>query len=151
MDKQRRKFLKIAGATALAGVSAPAIANLSSKESFASSEGHGAAAGHGETAGHGEAAESTAIRYGMVIDMTKFYGKPEMLDAAINACRKVHNIPDFRNEDGTPDTKNEIKWIWKAPFENVCLYVDNRPIEQYIPSFVYGRILTNACLGVLLF
>lgn len=116
MDKQRRKFLKIAGATALAGVSAPAIANLTSKESFASSEGHGAAAGHG---GHGEEAKTDVIRYGMVIDMRKFYGKPELMDKAIDACRKVHNVPEFKNEDGTPDRKNEIKWLWKAPFENV--------------------------------
>ncbi len=113
MDKQRRKFLKIAGATAIAGVSAPAIVNLTSKNAIASSEAHG------EAAGHGEEQQSTGVRLGMVIDMRKFYGKPELLDKAINACRKEHNLPDFVNEDGTPDTKNEIKWIWKAPFENV--------------------------------
>ena len=45
--------------------------------------------------------------------MRKFYGKPELLDKAIAACNKVHNVPQIDNK------KSEIKWVWKAPFENV--------------------------------
>jgi len=110
MDKQRRKFLKIAGATALAGVSAPAVVKLTATPSFASS-GHGEAAETHKTESHGEEKPS-GIRYGMVIDMRKLYGKPELMDKAINACHSVHNVPHFE------DKKNEIKWIWKTPFEN---------------------------------
>ncbi len=40
MDKKRRKFLKIAGATALAGIGAPAVAKLTSSSAFASGGGH---------------------------------------------------------------------------------------------------------------
>lgn len=110
MDKQRRKFLKIAGATALAGVSAPAVVKLTSTPSFAAS-GHGAAADTKNTEAHGEE-KPTGIRYGMVIDMRKLYGKPELMDKAIEACHTVHNVPKFE------DKKSEIKWIWKTPFEN---------------------------------
>ncbi len=115
MDKQRRKFLKIAGATALAGVSAPAVVKLTSTPAHA-------AGGHGDKAGahnadshgsdhHGEK-KPTGIRYGMVIDMRKLYGKPELLDKAIAACNTVHNIPQFEKK------KDQVKWIWKTPFEN---------------------------------
>ena len=111
MDKQRRKFLKIAGATALAGVSAPAVVKLTSTPSQAAS-GHGAAAESKHGGSHGEE-QPTGIRYGMVIDMRKLSGEPELMDKAIEACHSVHNVPHFE------DKKNEIKWIWTMPFENV--------------------------------
>jgi len=110
MDKQRRKFLKIAGATALAGVSAPAVVKLTATPSFAAG-GHGAAADTHKADGHAEE-KPTGIRYGMFINMKKLYGQPELLDKAISACHKVHNVPHFEEK------KNEVKWIWKTPFEN---------------------------------
>jgi molybdopterin-containing oxidoreductase family iron-sulfur binding subunit len=116
MDKQRRKFLKIAGASVVAGIGAPAIIKLSASPALASG-GHAApAAGHAPAAdGHGGHAEEApkGVRLGMVIDMRKFTDKPELLDSAISACINAHNVPQF------PDKKNEIKWLWKAPFENV--------------------------------
>ena len=49
MDNRRRKFLKMAGATVLAGISAPAIVKLSSSNAVASGGGQEApAAGHGQ-------------------------------------------------------------------------------------------------------
>ncbi len=119
MNKQRRKFLKIAGVSALAGIGAPALIKLSSSSAVASSGGQEAAAGHGAAtaaAGHGAAVEAPqGVRLGMVIDMRKMAEVPEQLDNAIAACISAHNIPEF------PDKKNEIKWLWKAPFENVFL------------------------------
>lgn len=112
MDKQRRKFLKIAGATALAGVSAPAVVKLSSTPAFASSEA-GEATEHGAAApAHGAETAPKGTRYGLVIDMRKLYGKPELKQRAIDACNHAHNIPHIE------DKTNEIKWIWKTPFEN---------------------------------
>ncbi len=114
MDKQRRKFLKVAGATALAGISAPAVVKLTATDAVASSGGHAAPAAdaHGAAKGHGEAEAPKGIRLGLVIDMRKMYGKPELLDKATAACNKAHNIPHFEEK------KNEVKWIWKTPFEN---------------------------------
>ena len=86
MDQDRRKFLKIAGATAIAGIGVPAVAKLSSATSaMASTEQGEAAAGHGEAGAHGAEGQSgSGVRYGMVIDMRKFYGRPDLLDKAID-------------------------------------------------------------------
>ena len=114
MDNKRRKFLKMAGATVLAGISAPAIVKLSTTSAVASGEeGHEAPAeGHGNAGGHGEE-QPSGVRLGMVIDMRKFYQDQGLLDEAIAACVKAHNVPQI------PDKKSEIKWIWKAGFGNV--------------------------------
>jgi Fe-S-cluster-containing dehydrogenase component len=114
MDTQRRKFLKIAGVTALAGIGAPALIRLSSSTAHASE--HGATAGgHAAAATHGAPVEAApqGVRLGMVIDMRRITEQPGLLDNAIAACNNAHNIPHFDNR------KSEIKWIWKAPFENV--------------------------------
>ncbi len=113
MDTQRRKFLKIAGVTALAGIGAPALIRLSSSTAHASE--HGAAGGHAAAATHGAHVEAApqGVRLGMVIDMRRITEQPGLLDNAIAACNNAHNIPQFDNR------KSEIKWIWKAPFENV--------------------------------
>jgi len=115
MDKQRRKFLKIAGASVLAGIGAPALVKLTASDALAS--GHGAADGHAAAGAHGAAihapVEPQGVRLGMVIDMRKITNQPALLDNAIAACNEAHNIPQIGNR------KSEIKWIWKAPFENV--------------------------------
>ncbi|THB79139.1 MAG: 4Fe-4S dicluster domain-containing protein [Desulfobulbaceae bacterium] len=110
MDTKRRKFLKMAGASVLAGIGAPAIVKLSTKDAVAAGGGHGAAkASHG--GGHG-AEESSGVRLGMVIDMRKFYDNQGMLDKAIESCYRVHNTPKIDNP------KSEIKWIWKTGYGN---------------------------------
>ncbi|CAG0910965.1 unnamed protein product, partial [Cyprideis torosa] len=93
-------------------VSAPAVAQLAATSSYASS-GHGGQQEHGQKASGHEAKKDNAIRYGMVIDMRKLYGKPELMEKAIKACHTIHNVPHFEEK------KNEIKWIWSMPFENV--------------------------------
>jgi molybdopterin-containing oxidoreductase family iron-sulfur binding subunit len=112
MDKQRRKFLKIAGASVVAGIGAPAIIKLSATTAVASG-GHATSAATASVHDDHAKKTPTGLRLGMVIDMRKLVDKPGLLDSAINACIEAHNIPEF------PDKKNEIKWIWKAPFENV--------------------------------
>ncbi len=111
MDNKRRKFLKMAGATVLAGISAPAIVKLSSGSAVASGGGQEAPAeSHGQES-HAEATP-TGVRLGMVIDMRKFYHDQPLLDQAIEACIKAHNVPQI------PEKKSEIKWIWKTGYAN---------------------------------
>ncbi len=116
MDKQRRKFLKIAGVTALAGISAPAVVKLTSTTAVASSAAAPAAHGtpaHGEKAvSHGAEEAAAGVRLGLLVDMRKLYGKPELMAKAVEACNKAHNIPKIDSK------KSEIKWIWETPFEN---------------------------------
>ena len=119
----RRNFLKVAGISTLAGLGAPAIVDrvISGKgdgEVFAS----GGAAGHHEaepTESHGEGQveshkeENIGTRYGMFIYTRKFHANPGLGDKCVDACHKMHNVPQFPKGD-----KNEIKWIWLTNHEN---------------------------------
>ena len=44
----------------------------------------------------------------MVVEMAKCR---EGCRDCIDACHRVHNVPDFEN------SKDEIKWIWKETYE----------------------------------
>jgi Fe-S-cluster-containing dehydrogenase component len=140
MDKKRRKFLKVAGATALAGIGAPAVAKLTSSDAFASGGGHAAPAEQKDAA-HGSAngeKASKGKRLGMVIDMRKFAEHPEVLDEAIAACIKAHNIPEI------PNRKSEIKWIWKAPFANIFPEHSQAHRSETVAKTDYA-VLCNHC------
>jgi [DsrC]-trisulfide reductase subunit O len=114
MDNERRKFLKIAGLSALAGIGAPAIAKLTSTASYASEQvAHGASEGKIAEGGQQKTGEKNK-QYGMVIDMRKLMAQPELMDKAIAACNNTYNIPQF-----PPEKKNEeIMWIWTDGFEH---------------------------------
>lgn len=115
MDSTRRKFLKIAGLSAVAGIGAPAglnmIMNKNAQASAPQGGGHGEAApaAHGGDA-HGDA--PTGKRYGLVIDTVKFHEHPGLADKCIEACHSYHNVPDFGNK------KDEIKWLWNERYAN---------------------------------
>jgi molybdopterin-containing oxidoreductase family iron-sulfur binding subunit len=136
MDNKRRKFLKMAGATVLAGISAPAIVKLSSTDAVASGGGQEAAAGgHSQSAA---GASSARIRLGMVVDMRVFYQDQALLDVAIEACVKAHNIPEI------PDRKSEIKWIWKTGYENAFPEHSHNHRSQILEHNQFA-VLCNHC------
>ncbi|MCB2217468.1 sulfate reduction electron transfer complex DsrMKJOP subunit DsrO [Desulfofustis glycolicus] len=134
MDNKRRKFLKMAGATVLAGIGAPAVVKLTSVPALASGSEQ-AAAGHGS--GHGEE-QRTGIRLGMVIDMRKFYGNEELLNQAIAACHAVHNVPEI------PGRKSEIKWIWKTGFANAFVAQSQNLRSETVKNSQFP-VLCNHC------
>lgn len=103
MDSTRRKFLKIAGLSAVAGIGAPAGLNMIMNKNAQASAPQGG--GHGEAAPAGK-------RYGLVIDTIKFHDHPGLADKCIEACHSYHNVPDFGNK------KDEIKWLWNERFAN---------------------------------
>jgi Fe-S-cluster-containing dehydrogenase component len=136
MDNQRRKFLKIAGISALAGIGAPVLVKLTSTSAFATAqEGHKAASG----GAHG-AAVPTGVQYGMVVDMRKFIENPEMLDKAIAACARVHNIPEFPSDK----KKSAIKWIEKVPFESAFTDQTKSHLSKTMRSADFP-VLCNHC------
>jgi hypothetical protein len=82
MNSKRRKFLKMAGATVLAGMGAPALVKLHGTAQASADSGPApahAADSHGGGHGHGEE-QNAGIRLGMVIDMRKFYDDEALLD-----------------------------------------------------------------------
>ncbi|NTW49641.1 MAG: 4Fe-4S dicluster domain-containing protein [Chlorobiales bacterium] len=98
MNEQRRDFIKKAGLGVLAGLGAAAglfPTGLLEKTT--------------PSAWAGEP-EPGKIRWGMLIDMRKC---KQECDKCIAACHHTHNVPQFDNH------KDEIKWIWKSPYENV--------------------------------
>jgi len=134
MDNKRRKFLKIAGASVLAGIGAPAIVKLTSGPALASDKPVAAKAAAG---GHGEE-EATGVRLGMVIDMRKFYKDQAMLDQAIDACNKAHNVPQI------PNPKSEVKWIWKTGYANAFTELSNNHRSETVKNSSFP-VLCNHC------
>ena len=101
MKNSRRTFLKIAGMAAL-GWSVRPAGNL-----FASSAG-----GHGSASG---------VHWGMVIDTHKL--TEETIEKCVEICHSIHNVP-------TIDSKQEIKWIWKAPFHSLFPTQDHKFLKD---------------------
>ena len=95
MSSDRRTFIKRLGMGAAVGLGSLAILEKTALVEASSSE---------------PVETNSETRLGMLIDMS-------LCDPECNDCQKVchakHNVPDHGNK------KDEIKWIWKAPFKNV--------------------------------
>lgn len=111
MDAKRRTMLKAAGAAALA-----AAAGKAGFEVFAQGE----LPGEAQAAG----AEAKATRWAMAVDLGKCLAREGCKDC-IEACHRIHNVPDFRTATGEIDRMHEIKWIWKTGFEHAF------PTQEY--------------------
>lgn len=133
MDIKRREFLKLAGLSTIAGIAAPAAARgLLTGEVVSGAQASG---------GNGHAAATTnktRVRYGMVIDHRVFAANSGLADKCIAACHQVHNVPDFRNK------KDEIKWIWKAPFEKIFPSKSHQAISKKATDEEF-LVLCNHC------
>jgi molybdopterin-containing oxidoreductase family iron-sulfur binding subunit len=140
MDKKRRKFLKIAGLSTIAGLGAPAVFNQLVKGELpglanASAPQHGAEPQPG--GGHVEAAP-TGIRLGMVIDQRVFAANKGLGQKCIDACHLTHNVPDFQNP------KDEIKWIWETGYENAFPTASHNLVSDKIHAQKF-LVLCNHC------
>ncbi len=113
MDKNRRKFLKLAGLAAVgvtAGkytkifanevISKIPVLDSKSKKIISSSE------------------DVLTKRWAMVVDLRKCLVK-EDCRLCIDACHNSHNVPNFDN------AKDEVKWIWRENYENVFIDQEN--------------------------
>jgi Fe-S-cluster-containing dehydrogenase component len=93
----RRGFLKITGLS-IAGLAVQPLADLLPKTVFA---------------GDSLPSETLALKkWAMMVDID-LCSKKDGCRECIDACNRVHNIPDFGNP------KDEIKWIWTAPYKEV--------------------------------
>ncbi|MBU0740759.1 4Fe-4S dicluster domain-containing protein [bacterium] len=117
MDKGRRDFLKISGASLLGlGVGGPVVASGPEKRARDAHAGP---------------------RWAMVIDTTKCRRR-DGCSACSDACHLVHNVPEI------PEPRHEVKWIWKEKYPRafptqVHPYTEKSVLEQSVP------VLCNHC------
>ena len=116
MKINRRNFLIVGGFGALgAGM-------LSATKSF----------GRKVQAGQG----MPAPKWALAVDLQKCWaGQQAGCHDCLNACNKAHNIPQLN------EAKDEIKWIWLAPFEKVL------PGQQhdFLPEGIKEKPVVTLC------
>ncbi len=100
MNENRRDFLKKAGVGSLIGLGVVSAINVATEE-------------EGKASTRSE--DTSGTRMGMVVDTRKC---KEDCKACLDICHEIHNVPDLKMPDGSPDIKSEVKWIWKEPFHN---------------------------------
>jgi Fe-S-cluster-containing dehydrogenase component len=103
MGIDRRRFLKLAGASAALGLAGQrTMGMLTDAPAKDLPQEH----------------PLTAKRWAMVIDLKKCHEQHDCTKC-IDACHKVHNVPKFDNP------KDEVKWIWKDKYEHAFLEQEN--------------------------
>ena len=133
MSMDRRQFLKIAGISSILGLGATAasathniwVKGLSPEQAAKNPEA------------------LNAQHWAMVVDMSKFK-TDEDFQKTISACHLTHNVPDFKNPDGSVDLKDEIKWIWKEKYENAFPDQDNPYMDEKLKEMPFV-VLCNHC------
>lgn len=128
MESSRRRFLKLAGISAVGLGTAPAL------NAFAASGGHDAAQPYVKKG----ARALRAKQWAMVIDTRRFHSAKD-LEPMIEACNKSHNIPTK-----ITNTDHEIKWIWEAEFHHAFPTKASKFLSEEIEhkSFL---VLCNHC------
>jgi molybdopterin-containing oxidoreductase family iron-sulfur binding subunit len=127
MQNSRRRFLKLAGISALGMGATPALNALAS--------------GGGESAGpqvrKGDEA-LTAKQWALVIDTTKLTSAADM-EPIIEACHAIHNVPTLGNPN------HEIKWIWEEHFHNAFTDLGSHPFLNEEVEHKPFLVLCNHC------
>ena len=127
MKNSRRRFLQIAGVSAL-GLGAKPVLNAFASEG---SKGPGYHIAQGEDA-------MTAKQWAMVIDTRKLQ-TAEALEPIIEACNKIHNIPT-----AIENKNQEIKWIWEAHYHNAFTDKTNNFLNEDVEHRPF-LLLCNHC------
>ena len=133
MSMDRRKFLKIAGISSILGFGASvasATHTIWQKGLYPPQVDKNKEA-------------LTAKRWAMVVDMSKFKSE-EDVKKVVTACHQTHNVPDFRNPDGSVNRKDEIKWIWQASYERAFPGQDNKYMNEHMKEMPFF-VLCNHC------
>ncbi|CAN2042704.1 Hdr-like menaquinol oxidoreductase iron-sulfur subunit 1 [Candidatus Magnetomoraceae bacterium gMMP-15] len=128
MEKNRRNFLKIAGISALGLGTKPVI------DVFASS-------GETSTSPIGGVSKKpdviTAKRWAMVVDIKKL-AEDENHQKCIDACHKIHNVPEMKNK------RHEIKWLWEEKFEHAFPSQEQEYLPENLKDLPF-LVLCNHC------
>jgi molybdopterin-containing oxidoreductase family iron-sulfur binding subunit len=127
MDKTRRDFLKIAGLSAL-GVGVKPVSDAMAEQTAGP-----------DVKDYKE--PLTAERWAMVINLKKFKENPDLVQKCVEACHKVHNVPEFENK------KDEVKWIWSTEFGHAFPSQEHEYLHEYAEHGlkVPVLVLCNQC------
>jgi molybdopterin-containing oxidoreductase family iron-sulfur binding subunit len=126
MENSRRRFLKLAGISAL-GLTTRPVLNAFAVE-------------------HGEQAEVRikkgndaldAKQWAMVIDTRKLESSTD-LEPIIEACHHAHNVPHLT------DKRHEIKWIWEEHYHHAFPEKTNKFLDERIEHLPF-LVLCNHC------
>ncbi len=121
MEDSRREFLKKAGMGSLAGLGVfRALEKLETDYAYA--------AGVSDE-------EASDKRWGLVVDARKC---KEGCTDCIEKCHAIHNVPEFGN------SKDEVKWLWTDPFENVFPSKSHQFVSETVKSKPF-LALCNHC------
>jgi Fe-S-cluster-containing dehydrogenase component len=126
MESSRRRFMKLAGITALGLSARPVIKAVA------------AAPAHGPQFELRKGAQALiADQWAMVIDTRRFKTSKDVAPL-IEACHKAHNVPHFT------DRRHEIKWIWETRFHNAFPDIVNPYLSDEAEHRPY-LVLCNHC------
>jgi molybdopterin-containing oxidoreductase family iron-sulfur binding subunit len=133
MKKSRRRFLKIAGVSAL-GLGAGSAVNVLASEVVKKEN----PAKSGKKASENSQFQKnpktfTADRWAIVIDTRKLDKKKT--EKIQKACHLNHNVPEI------PEEKKEIKWIWTDKYYNV--FPDKK--NEYLAEKLDGLGILTLC------
>ena len=123
MAVNRRRFFQLTGATAL-GVAGSQVLPAGSEEA---------------RSGPVKPSEKPLVgkRWAMAIDVGRCQETEDCRDC-IAACDKAHNVPHFGN------AKEEVKWIWKEPFEE-ALHDQTSPFQAEHLRHADVLVFCNHC------
>jgi len=131
MGVNRREFLKLAGCSALFGLGGASAFEILRP---------GALDASAEAPHHGEAAAPApqGKQLGMVVDVRKCMAQKDGCTACIQACHVTHNVPSI------PNLKEEVKWIWKTPYEQAFPEQYHEFVDDQLKAGQFP-ILCNHC------
>jgi len=121
MDLNRRTFLKISGA-ALLGLVCKPVLDVLARANLVHASGE---------------ADASVKSWAMIVDLNACRSNSGCTDC-IKACHTIHNVPDIGNP------KDEVKWIWKVPYEGAFPGYDN----EFVTANWKGKpaiVLCNHC------
>lgn len=128
MGSSRRRFLKIAGISALGMGVQPVL-----KAAAASS---GGSAGP-KTSFKNDARALSAKQWAMVIDTRRLKTSRD-LEPLIKTCHKLHNVPHIENKN------HEIKWIWEEEYKHAFPSMAGDYVSEHIKDTPF-LVLCNHC------
>ena len=131
MNIERRKFVKFAGLTTVGLTTLPLIAKAVGEEGCLNCDSCASMPPF-------VSPPVNASRWAMIVDLKICREVKNCNEACVKACNKEHNIPNYS------DPKDEIKWIWREPFNHAFAESSHENIDEEL-KHSQVPLLCNHC------